>query len=94
MPTYRYGVFYRFNGPTHSDPLRDELSPEEVERNLRLFAQDLPNYFGEVAVNVQSQQDTHDFPLVVTVETAAPKTVADEAVKRCLIGLELFGKRL
>lgn len=29
MATYRYGVFYRYNGPTSSDPFREELAADK-----------------------------------------------------------------
>jgi len=95
MANYRYGVYYKYDGPTHSDPLRDELSLEEVERHLTLFPDELPEYFGDTPAIVEADRSPGgNFPLVVTVETEASRADADEAVKRCLNGLDLFGKKL
>lgn len=94
MSKYRYGVRHRFI-PSSGDPLREPLTEEEVQRNLRLFVEDLPAYFGEIPITVAITSDHGlEYPLVVEVNTDTSHDEANDAVAACMIGLQLIGARL
>jgi len=56
MAVYQYKPYYSYDGPTRPDPLRDELSPEEIERRMELFRKELPDYFDDLNAKIEFPQ--------------------------------------
>ncbi len=56
MPIFSYRPRYNYIGPAHSNPLLDEFSEEEVERNLRLLGDALRTHFEEIGGVVDELQ--------------------------------------
>ena len=54
MSTFKYKPYYKYDGPTSSNPLREELSLEQVEERLRCFFEDIIHYFEEdITVDIE-----------------------------------------
>lgn len=88
MSTFKYKPFYQYNGPTHSDPLRDELSSEEAEDRVRYFFEDIENYFENGNVSIAKDGD------LVLISGELSQQECDETVKVLLNSLDLFAKKI
>ncbi|MBM9912912.1 MULTISPECIES: hypothetical protein [Stenotrophomonas] len=89
MAEFKYKPYYAFNGASRADPFRDHLEKEEVERNLRLFFDEIGYYFEGGQCMIERDDDG---VLSITTDLAEPE--CDERVKRCLNGLDLFATKI
>jgi len=89
MPTYKYRPYYKYSGPTLSQPFREELSEVEVGRRLGLFFEELGNYFDDAGDVIEPVGDG-----VIGVTTELTEAACDELVKRCLNSLDLFAQKI
>lgn len=89
MPTYRYQPYYQYSGPTHSQPLREELAAEEVGRRLGLFFDEIGSYFEEVGAEIETAGTG-----VVSITTPTTQADCDARVKKCLNSLDLYARRI
>jgi hypothetical protein len=89
MPMFKYQPFYKYNGPTRSDPFREELSVEEVKYNIELFYNEIGSYFK----NVRATIERHDNGFI-EIDANITQADCDERVKRCLNNLDLFANRV
>lgn len=89
MPTYKYQPYYQYNGPTHSEPMREELSTEEAKQRLDLFIDEIGAYFENVGVQIETTIGG-----VVCVSTDLMQKDCDDRVKRCLNNLDLYAKKI
>ncbi|MEH8019229.1 hypothetical protein MN202_18480 [Rheinheimera muenzenbergensis] len=87
MSTFKYKPFYKYDGPTHSNPLREELSPEETNERLRCFFEDIVHYFDE---NIAVSKDGD----IVSISGDIKQSDCDGQVKKCLNSLDLFAKEV
>lgn len=95
MATYQYRPYYEYAGPTLSHPLREELSPEEIERRLELFRNELYEYFQELNAKIEfSPALTGEQGYVASITTDESQDTCDERVKLCLNNLDLFAKKV
>ncbi|WP_397459075.1 hypothetical protein AB3464_04645 [Pseudomonas asplenii] len=88
MNTYKYTPYYSFNGPTASDPLREELSVEDQHRNLELFFTEVVNIFDDSETIISKEGGN-----TVIVETNVTEKECDERIKNVLNSLDLFAKK-
>ena len=88
MPVYKYRPYYSYR-PSVIDPLVEELSEEEVERNIRLLDDDLINSFEESEEAVISSENG-----VVAITSDLTEARCDEIMAKCLSGLHLFAEKL
>jgi hypothetical protein len=94
MSHYKYRAFYRFDGPSRVDPFPTEKSAQEVTEALSRFPLELEHYIdAEATVEVPHPQPLAGFSYV-TVVTDADKELIDDAVKRCVSSLQLYGDLL
>ncbi|ELM6621672.1 hypothetical protein Q2Y23_002636 [Vibrio fluvialis] len=89
MSTYKYNPYYHYNGPTHAQPLREELTVEESESRIELFFSELENYFGDISVVINRLPSN-----IVEITTDLTQTECDEIVKQCLNSLDLFAHKV
>jgi len=89
MATYKYTPYYRNDGPSRSEPLRDELSAEDIEHRLQLFLQDVRASFEDVHARVDTEDDN-----IVSVTTDLSRAECDERVRGCLSSLGLYAKKI
>jgi hypothetical protein len=87
MPLYKYQPFYEYDGPTHAQPFRDELSSDEAEENIEGFYSEIENYFDDDA---KFERKEDGFIYITSNVTQAE---CDEQVKRCLNGLDLYANK-
>lgn len=95
MNRFAYRVFYQYNGRSHSDPFRSPKDSHEIAEALRNFPKELPHYLSDHDATVSSEptkKETHS--IIVFVATILDEAATDEAVKRCLNSLDLFGEKL
>lgn len=88
MPTYKYRPYYQFNGPTASNPFREEKTPEEVEQSLEFFYSELTNHFGDIPHQV------HKFDGIVSVTADIPEEKCDSLVANCLNDNDLYADKI
>ena len=88
MPLFKYKPYYQYNGPTPSDPLRDELSQEEAEDRVRCFFEEIDRYFEEDSVAIKKEGD------LVSITSEINQKDCDEAVSKCLNSLDLFANKV
>lgn len=95
MNRFSYRVYYQYDGPTHSAPLRSPKSSHEISEALRNFPNELCHYISDQDARVSDEPTKRDAnSIIVFVATTLDETATDEAVKRCLNGLDLFGEKL
>ena len=92
MKRFAYRAYYQYNGPSLSDPLREEKSADEVTDALRQFPIDLEYLLSEGATLELPEQRDANYSVVVVV-TPADKETTNAAVSGCLSGLDLYGDR-
>jgi hypothetical protein len=95
MNRFAYRVYYQYNGPSHSDPLRSPKDSDEIGEALRYFPNELCHYLSDQDATVSHEQ-TKNKPnsIIVFVATVLEEAKTDDAVKLCLNGLDLFGEKL
>tara|TARA_R110000787_G_scaffold181039_1_gene293186 strand:+ start:113 stop:379 length:267 start_codon:yes stop_codon:yes gene_type:complete len=87
MSTFKYKPYYKYDGPTHSNPLREELSPKEAEERVRCFFEDIVHCFEEnIAINKEGD--------LVSISGDFKQADCDEVVKKCLNSLDLFAHKI
>lgn len=89
MNVFRYKPYYRYDSPSSANPLREELSPEDQERNINLFYEDVINTFEADDAAVSRDQQG-----IVTIETCLSKKQCDDQVAEILTSLDLYGHKL
>jgi len=95
MNRFAYRVYYQYNGPSHSDPFRSPKDTHEISEALRHFPNELPHYLSDQDATVSSEPTKKDLnSIIMFVTTILDAIATDEAVKRCLNGLDLFGEKL
>lgn len=89
MPQFKYKPYYYYNGPTHAEPLREELGADDVSRNMRLFFEEIGHYFADVGAVVEPVDDG-----CIGITAAITQEDCDARVKRCLNNLDLFATKI
>jgi len=93
MNRFSYRAYYQFTGPSRDDPFRSEKTEEDVGKAISRFPLELEHFLEQGSV-VEVPQGVSDFnSSFVTVVTDASEAQVDEAVKRCLNGLDLFAQK-
>lgn len=94
MNRFAYRVYYEYNGRSHDDPFRSLKNPHQISEALRNFPNDLPRYLSDHDATVSHEPTKKDAnSIIVVVITSLDETKADEAMKRCLNSLDLFGEK-
>lgn len=94
MNRFTYRAYYHYNGPSRADPFRSEKSAREVAEALQRFPVELEHFLSDGS-KIEIPQDLNGSgSSYVTVVSLAEKSQVDEAVKNCLISLDLFGEKL
>lgn len=89
MPQFKYKPYYYYNGPTHAEPLREELSADEVSRNMSLFFDEIGDYFKDVGATVEPVGDGF-----IGITSEITQEECDARVKRCLNNLDLYATKI
>ncbi|MFQ1749920.1 hypothetical protein ACK34N_06225 [Aeromonas veronii] len=87
MNKFQYKPYYKYDGPTPSNPLREELSQEEAEERVRCFFEDIVHYFEE-NISINKEGD------IVSISGDIAQSDCDELVKKCLSSLDLFAHKV
>jgi len=88
MNIFKYRPYYQYDGPTHSDPFREELSPEGADDRVESFFLEIEQYFDEECTNLKQEGD------LVLITSENNENECDESVKRCLNSLDLFANKV
>ena len=88
MNTYFYSPYYQYNGVTHSQPFREELTLEEVNYNIESFFSDIEQYFDEDTVIIERITEN-----CIKITTEISEIECDERVKNCLNSLDLYAHK-
>ncbi|MNF41765.1 hypothetical protein D3C85_699040 [compost metagenome] len=88
MNTYKYAPYYEFKGPKASNPLREELSKDDQERNIELFYTDVLNIFEDEKAVI-----SRDVNGVVSIQSDLIEKDCDERIKAILNSLDLYAKK-
>ena len=88
MATYKYKPYYKYDGPTHSDPFREELDLEQQKENIEDFFSEIEHYF-ESDVKFERRDDNY-----IWITSNISQEDCDGRVKRCLNSLDLFAHRI
>lgn len=82
MKIYSYMPYYQ--GPTPSNPMRDELSADEKEQKIAAFYADMETHFKDVGCTVKRNRVG-----LISVTTDMPEQDCHDIVKGLLISLDL-----
>lgn len=76
MPACKYHPYYQCNGPTRTEPMREQLSDEEAQQRIELFSADVVAYFknGETVIETTTSGD-------VFISTNLAQIECDERVR-------------
>jgi hypothetical protein len=91
MNHFRYRAYYKFDGPSRLLPFRVEKNAREVAEALSRFPIEVEHFIDSESTVEAPRPQPEANASHVTVVTAADRTTIDEAVKRCLDGLDLYG---
>jgi hypothetical protein len=94
MNRFQYRAYYEFTRPSHTDPFRSKKTDSEVAEALARFPQDLQHFVAPSATVETPQVQPDPASRYVIVVTTADEPATDEAVKRCLNSLDLFGQKI
>ena len=86
--TYKYTPYYEFKGPEASNPLREQLSKDDQERNIELFYSDALNIFEDEEAVVSRDENG-----VVSIQSDLIEKVCDDRIKAILNSLDLYAKK-
>lgn len=89
MDIFKYKPYYRYSGPTHAEPMREELADDEVEHRIKLFSEEIAAYFEEGQAVIDTDANGH-----VCVSTRLTQKDCDERVKQCLNSLDLYADKI
>ncbi|WP_049458538.1 hypothetical protein [Stenotrophomonas maltophilia] len=89
MPLFKYQPYYKYNGPTLSQPFREELNPDQVSHNMSLFFDEIGSYFTDVGATVEAVGGGF-----IGITADITQDDCDSRVKRCLNNLDLFANRI
>lgn len=88
MNTYKYAPYYNFNGPEPSNPLREELSKDDQERNIELFYTEVMSIFEDEKAVISIDANG-----VVSIQTDLNEKDCDKRIKAILNSLDLYAKK-
>ena len=88
MSIYKYQPYYRYDGITHSQPFREELTQEEIGDNIESFFSDIDRYFDTDTATFQRLSGN-----CLEITTDISETKCDKRVKDCLNSLDLYAKK-
>ncbi|MGE0559372.1 MAG: hypothetical protein AB7E73_13765 [Burkholderiales bacterium] len=91
--TYRYRVYYEFNGPTKADPLRTQKNQKQIADALDRVSFELPVYFDDDEAKITTIPESTN-AIVLTVETTQTDELFSQALTKRLRGLDLFASKL
>lgn len=89
MSTFKCRPYYAYNGPSFSEPFRQQLSEEVATRNMGCFFDEVANYFEDVGARVEPRGDG-----VIAIATDVSQADCDNRVKRCLNSLDLYAQKI
>ncbi len=94
MNRFAYRVYYHYNGPSRSDPFREEKNSEEITEALQRFPTELPHYFSDQNASISAAPNRNDpNSILVSVATTLDETETNKAVAKCLNALDLFADK-
>lgn len=85
---FTYDIYYRFNGPTLTEPLAEGLDNEQVERNIETFFAEIGSHFIDADATFERCSGNH-----IRITTHLSRKDCDERVKKCLHSLYLSAIR-
>jgi hypothetical protein len=88
MPVFKYQPYYEYNGPTKSDPFREELSADQIKRNMSLFFDEIGSCFSDVGATIEPVGGGF-----IGITADITQADCDARVKRCLNSLDLFANK-
>ncbi|MGH8597636.1 MAG: hypothetical protein ACREXT_13340 [Gammaproteobacteria bacterium] len=95
MNRYTYRVYYEWNGPSHADPFRSKKNADQIKYALTRFPEEIPHYMSDPEANVESTRPAAGSDSIsLVVATTKTEAETDDAVRRCLNGLDLFGSKV
>jgi hypothetical protein len=95
MNHFKYRAYYKYSGPSHSDPFRSKKSDADVALALSRFPNEISQFLldSESVVTSPSQQP-YPNSSHVSVATTLNETATDAAVAKCLNSLDLFAQKV
>jgi hypothetical protein len=95
MNRFVYRAYYQYNGPTSSEPFRSQKSEQEIIEALTRFPIELPHYLSDIEAIISSPEPQPESKSsYVTIQTNDNEITTDDAVKKCLNSLDLYGQKL
>jgi len=94
MTGVRVRVYYQYDGPSSVDPLRSELSNDEVTRNLKLLPNDLVHAFDEGTKIEVRRQNYEAKEIEISIQAECSRDEILEVVKNALRQSDLYGEAL
>ena len=91
--TYRYRVYYEFNGPTKSDPFQTLKDEEQIADALDRVSSELSVYLDDDDAKITTSPEGRN-AIVLTVETTRTDDLFLRSLTKCLRGLDLFASKL
>lgn len=90
MPIFKYKPYYEYSGPTRSDPFRELLSEDQIEKNMCDFYEHLKYVFANTDAAFKN-----DGAGVVSITTEnISEQECDERMKKHLNSLDLFANKI
>ncbi|MHB9836826.1 hypothetical protein Q8F57_018495 [Paraburkholderia terrae] len=93
MNRFSYRAYYEFNG-SREYPFRSKKTDQEIEEAVLRFPVELEQYLDKDSTVQTSASQPGAQSCDVTIVTDADESTTDDAIKKCLNSLDLFGKKL
>lgn len=95
MKEYKFEIYYKYDGPSHSDPFAKEKNPDQIQDALSNFVNEIPHYIeGNKNTASSLHVEGNIERRIVSIKTTAEENEVMESVTRCLQNLDLRANRL
>lgn len=95
MNEYRYEVYYKFDGPSFSQPFAELKTDIQVREALSNFVDGLPHYLNDLQAQIFSMPIKRKIDRInVILKTSDDGDSVEAAVVKCLKSFDLRAKRI
>lgn len=93
MTTFKYKVYYEYDGPSKAAPLRQKKNQDEIDEALERVEFELSIFLDDdnSSISVTPESPTS---LILEVATSKREEIFNMALTKCLGGLDLCGEKL
>ena len=94
MSQIKFRAYYRYDGPTHDNPIASELSDEEVRHCLMMLESDFVHFFDEKSKIEITKEDYENKQVWISIQAICSLEELKSAIEGVLRKNQLYGEFL